>query len=467
MNYRYAAALLGCLLGAGCAGPLDRTWDDTTYRSINERFAASDAHRAGLQANDDASQAVTTGMESLSVLMLDDAIRIGIANTPSLRRAGYEVDIAAGMVTQAGLYPNPSIAFEAEALGSDAGSGGETSYRIEQQFLLGGKLRHARGVAQQEQLAAQVRFLAEEFAVASRITRSYYAALSTQARLESRQELLSLSQELMDAARAQVDAGAATVPDQLRAEVVNEQAQIELATAQLEAQSALRGLATSMGLAEPFELPLGTDMVHVLALGSQEEITNQALNSNNRIILARIEMERSQRAHDLARANSVPDLVASAGPRYSDPDNETTFDVGIGLEIPLFDRNQGAIRAAIAKRRASAAQLQDEQLGVIQEVSRAWAAYESARIASTRYRNNLLPKAEQTLDLTRQAYQRGKADYLRLLDAQQVVIESSIAHVDAIQSMHEAASRLRELAQSDAPWRASSTPHNERGKGTS
>ena len=61
--------------------------------------------------------------------------------------------------------------------------------------------------------------------------------------------------------------------------------------------------------------------------------------------------------------------------------------------------------------------------------------------------------ADRSLDLTRQAYERGKADYLRLLDAQQVVVESRIAYVDAQQKLQEAAALLRELAQIDASWR--------------
>jgi cobalt-zinc-cadmium efflux system outer membrane protein len=175
------------------------------------------------------------------------------------------------------------------------------------------------------------------------------------------------------------------------------------------------------------------------------------------VSLARIAIERARSVHELAKAEAVPNLVASAGPRYSDPESETTLDLGVGMEIPLFDRNQGNIRAAMADRLSSAAQLREVQLQLIAEVSEAWAAYESARIATTRYQQTLLPKAQQTLDLTRQAYERGNADYLRLLDAQQVVIESRISYVDALYRLQAAAALLRELAQTDAPWRDSST----------
>lgn len=449
-------AALGCLLGAGCAGPMDRPWDDVVYQSLRDRYADSDKRIAEIppHAQLDEPVAYLTALDALSV---DDAVRIAIANTPSLRSAGYHVDVAAGRVIQAGLYPNPQFEFFAESLGAEAGKGGETNYLLSQELVLGGKLDRARDVAQADELAAKAAFVAEEFAVASRVTRSYFAAVAAQERLESRRQLIDLSQQLLDAANAQVDAGAATEPDRLRAEVVQAQAEIDLESARLDAHAALRSLASAIGIDGTVEIPLTDTPRSLPHFPSQEAVVAAALAANSRVSLARIAIERARSVHELAKAEAVPNLVASAGPRYSDPESETTLDLGVGMEIPLFDRNQGNIRAAMADRLSSAAQLREVQLQLIAEVSEAWAAYESARIATTRYQETLLPKAQQTLDLTRQAYERGSADYLRLLDAQQVVIESRIAYVDALYRLQAAAALLRELAQTDAPWRDSST----------
>jgi len=272
-------------------------------------------------------------------------------------------------------------------------------------------------------------------------------------RLARRQDLADLATQLSDAASAQVAAGAATEPDRLRAEVAVEQAQIELEAARLEAGATRRGLASAMGLEEAIEIPLTSPAHELPQLPGRDELAAAVLDANSRVALARIALERSRRAHDLAKAEAIPDLVASIGPRYSDPENETTLDVGLGIEIPLFDRNQGEIRAAVAERLSAAAKLRGVQLELLAEVSDAWSAYETAHVAATRYRDQLLPKAERTLDLTRQAYERGKTDFLRLLDAQQVVVESRIAYVDALQRLHEAAAILRELAQTGASWR--------------
>ena len=364
------------------------------------------------------------------------------------------MDAATGRVTQAGLYPNPAFAIDAEGLGSDAGGGGETVYRVEQEIPLGGKLRRARGVAEADRWSAQAELVAEEFAVASQVTRAYFGVVAAEERAARRQDLVELADQLLGAATARVDAGAATEVDRLRAEIATEQARLALDAAVLERDAARRALALAMGVEGPVTLPLTSAPDVLPDLPDREEFVAAVLATNSRAAMAQIAVERARRAHALARAEAVPNLVASIGPRYSDPENETTLDIGLGIDIPLFDRNQGGIEAAIAERLAAAAGLQGVQRELLAEVSEAWSAYEASRLAAARYREHLRPMADRSLDLTRQAYERGKADYLRLLDAQQVVVESRIAYVDAQQKLQEAAALLRELAQIDASWRS-------------
>lgn len=444
---RTIAALLGCTIVVGCAGPMDRRWDDTLYRSLTDRADQTPPHN-------DPPTARRPDLAALRELSVDDAVRIGIANSPRLVAAGHRVDVAAGKVTQAGLYPNPIFALEAESLGADAGAGGETSYVLEQEIVLGDRLGRAARVAEADEYAARAAFIAEEFALASRISNAYVAAVAAAERVRSRAGLVALAERLLDAANAQVQAGAATEPDRLRAEVAREQAAIAFDEARLDADAARKALASAMGLDGLPDLPLSTPPDAAPDLPDEAALLDAALARNARMVGARIAVERARRAYDLARAEAAPALFASAGPRYSDPDNETTLDVGVGIELRAFDRNQGNIRAAAAERMVRAAELRDAELGVRADVADAWAAYSAARLATDRYRAELIPKAERTLDLTRQAYERGKADYLRLLDAQQVVIQSRVASLNALERLHAAAARLRELAQTDAPWRA-------------
>lgn len=438
---------------SGCAGPLEHRWDDPVYRSIQERFAAHD--RAMSEGVSDSHSLSSLDLETLDSLSVEDAIRYAIGQSPSLRAAGYRIDAASGRVIQAGLYPNPSLELGGEAIGSDAGSAGETAYIIEQEIVLGGRLDRARDIAHSDELRSRAIFIAQEYRVAAQVSRAYLACIAAQNRLARREELAALVHELLESTRIRFEAGSATQPDQLRAQVAYEQSQLNLDHAGYEADGANRALALLIGLDESIELSLVTAMDIVPVFDSYDELLAKALESNSQMSLAQLAITRAKQSHQLAQANAIPDLVVSIGPRYSDIDDETTLDLGIGIEIPLFDRNQGEIQATLAERLSVSAQYQSVQLELASQVAQAWSVYQSTRSAVERYQNQLLPMAEQTLELTRQAYQSGKANYLRLLDAQQVMIESQISYIDTVEQLHMTAILLNELSQSSSPWRNS------------
>jgi cobalt-zinc-cadmium efflux system outer membrane protein len=457
------AALL--VLTAGCAGSHLREWRDPLYlRHVATGDRQAESHdRITPRPADPGSQGEPPAISPDAALRIDDAIRYAVMNHPALRRQAYGVRAAAWREIQSRLSPNPSFAVEAEALGSDAGRGGETAFLLEQELVTSGKLAKTGAVAEADRLLAQSSFQEAVFGVATRVRGAFVAAVASEQRLISERELLSLADELLTSADAQVEAGAATEPDRLRAEVVREQAAIGLYAAESSAAAARRNLAATLGIDGALEATLVGDLMALPALPSREETLARALEQNTRIERALLAIERARRAHELARAQSIPNLRATLGPRYSDPERETTIDFGLGIEVPLFDRNQGEIAATTADRLAAGASLGAVRLELIGAVSQAWSSYESALFAVESYRSSLIPKAERTLDLTRQAYRAGKTDYLRLLDAQQTYVRSRIAYVDALEALHQAAAVLEGLMQSSLPWRDAGVANNMEG----
>jgi len=450
-NIYWILPVIGAGLVAGCAGPLDTRWENPVYRSLQQRYSEQDRQITESAAAEQIS--AVNKLKSLEEIRVEDAIRIAIRNHPKLRAAGYRVDAASGRVVQSGLYPNPSLNLSGESVGASAGNGGETSFVIEQEVVLGGKLKRAQDVANSDRLSEQVAFEALEFALAMDVSRAYYRVQVAHERFEWNQELVALSSRLLDSVQARVEAGSATETDQLRAEVVYEQAQLGLDASRLQVETTKQSLASAVGVDAGFDMPMSTSIDQFPELPTYEMLVSSTLEANSRMSLARIAIERAMQAHKLAQAESKPGLFASIGPRYSDIDHETTVDLGLSLVIPLFDRNQGEIDATLFERLTASAELRNVQLELLAEVSAAWGSYQSALKASNRYRDQLLPKAERTLDLTRQAYQSGKVDFLRLLDAQQVIIESRLAYLDTLEQLHSSAALLNQLSQHDAHWR--------------
>ena len=57
-------------------------------------------------------------------------------------------------------------------------------------------------------------------------------------------------------------------------------------------------------------------------------------------------VERQQHMIELEKSFRIPDLTVSVGPRRFEETGQSAWVAGISLPIPIFDRNQGARRAA-------------------------------------------------------------------------------------------------------------------------
>lgn len=432
---------------AGCAPQTGTVWDDPVYARLIENYQDIDLNVAPGDANDQPAPGTEAILSAKEALSLGDAITITVANHPRLRTAGYAVRAAEGREVQARLGPNPGFGVEAEALGASEGESGETAYVLRQEFITAGKLDKAGRVAQADQLVSRAAFNATKHELIAGVKQAFYAVLAAERRVAARRELADLAAQLLQATEARVEAGAAIEPDRLRAQVAHEQARLALRTADAELEAARKTLSVAMGLDAPLAIPLAGDLESLLAFPSQADVLQRVLAWNSRLQAARHSRERARRAHELAKAEAWPNITAFAGPRYSDIDGESTLDAGVVLEIPLINRNQGAIAEALAERLRAGASLGQTQLELIEATSQAWIAYDLARTVVETYREVLLPKTRRTLELTERAYRSGKLDYLRLLDAQQVFVETNVIYLDALLGLHQAAAALESLME--------------------
>lgn len=430
---------------SGCATPLSNSWDDPLYAKFMQEYSASDAE--ALLPEDSPWQMPL--LSQLDTLNLENAIAIGLNNHPRLRTAVYEIHAAQAREIQAGIGPNPSVAYEAEGLGAAEGSGGESAYIVSQEFITAGKLEKAGLVAQAELFQSQAEFLATKSDFIADVKQAFYSVLAGEKRVEARQRLADVAGQLLASVNAQVVAGSAIEPDRLRANVASQQAKLELQDAESDLFIARRSLMVNLGLETPITLPVDGDLEAIAELPKRDVILQRVLARNSNLEAARLGIERARKAHDLAKAESWPNITAFAGPRYSDIDGESTMDAGIEMEIPLFDRNQGGIAEALAERLKAGTILGQTKLDLIEATSEAWSQYKTSRDAAKQYREVLLPMSRRTLDLTEQGYKSGKFGYLRLLDAQQLFVQTNIVYVDNLLRLQQAIALLEALMQSE------------------
>ena len=85
-------------------------------------------------------------------ITLEDLERKALERNPTIGQARADVNAAAGLAKQAGLYPNPSLSAVGEEIArGPIIRGGEIGGGFQQRIVTGGKLGLSRKVAEQEQ----------------------------------------------------------------------------------------------------------------------------------------------------------------------------------------------------------------------------------------------------------------------------------------------------------------------------
>ncbi len=144
------------------------------------------------------------------VLSLEQAISKTLERNPELAAARPEIGKAQAQKRQAGFYPNPELAFELENFaGSGAFSGtgnAERTLTLEQEILLGGKIKKRRQVADGELKNTQWELQILEQDIRSEVKQAYIEVTGDQNALALQQKLVDLSVQIHETVRQKVDA---------------------------------------------------------------------------------------------------------------------------------------------------------------------------------------------------------------------------------------------------------------------
>lgn len=116
---------------------------------------------------------------------------------------------------------------------------------------------------------------------------------------------------------------------------------------------------------------------------------------------------QAQYSSTSARREALPNLLLRATIEQTSP-TERAFRPGIGLSIPLLNRNQGFIASADAAASQAEESLRGLSLRVTAEVSAAVADYLAASTEVAMLRSAVLQAGRQNRDLSEIAYREGK-----------------------------------------------------------
>jgi cobalt-zinc-cadmium efflux system outer membrane protein len=360
-------------------------------------------------------------------------------NSPTLKQAAAIKERSEQQGRQAGLPPNPTIGYSGEHIRGGSYHGGEEGAFVQQTVVLGGKLSLRQDVFRQQAASDRIGVDEQTYRLRADVQRAFYRALTVQATVEVRRKMLGLAADAVETAHHLANLGQADAPDVLQAEVESEQSKIDYVDAQREYLQQFAMLAALCNQPSMLVSPLAGDLETVPDLNADATVGKLLMESPT--------MQRAQQDVAVAEARlkqskrePVPNLTVQAGEWYSgerlEGINKPAGWMGFaqaGIELPLWNRNQGNTGAAKADVARAQADVTRTQLSLKQTAESLAQGYLSARFQAERYRTQLIPRAQRAYELYGMKYQQMAAAYPQVLTSQRTLFNLQIAYLHALE----------------------------------
>jgi outer membrane protein, heavy metal efflux system len=358
------------------------------------------------------------------VLSLQDLEAKALEKNPTLAQAAAGIREARGLARQAGTYPNPVVG----VVGDDntpnqTFRGGEIGMFGEQRIVTAGKLRLSRGVYSQQEVQAQAAEEAQRYRVLTAVRVLFYEALGAGRLVEVEQRLAGLTTEAASISRQLANVGQADQPDVLQSEIEAQQAEVALLRAQIVQQRVWRQLAAVAGDPALDITPLDGDIEAIPAL-EKDSALQKILQDSPEVKIAAAGIARASAALEREKVETIPDILVRGGFKYHPFLGADLKPVGIvgffdvGIEIPIFNRNKGAIEAARGQVEEAERDADRVRLALHARLAEVYHDYEAAARLAGKYRQEMLPRAQRAYDLYRNSFQQMAAAYPQVLIAQ-------------------------------------------------
>ena len=418
------AVALGAVALSGCTSPLaSRDIYDRLERLGVPRPTQDDQQVSAspYMAQDDAATLPTTSVT------LADLLQLAEQTNPELRSSRFAAGVSAGQAWQAGLYPNPTASVRSGEIGFD-GDSSNTILGVTQPIVIGNRLRAAVAAADAEEAAKLAEVARVRREVFGRVAELHASVLERDAQIKLVDELISVASKTLSIAETRFEARAVAEPDVIRprVEVYQLRADRQRLAQELAAAEKQLGLLLRTD-------PIGADrliaQIPLMPEPLDEEVLVSAVKlAHPALIVEDREIEAA--SLDRIRAERVPDLNVSAGIGYSDEGDQGIAEIGVGAEIPLWDRRQGDIMSArfeLMQRRQNKVVTQNRLLSTLAEEL---GAYNAARDQLAVIRDQVVPDAQRAFDQIDESYRAGRSSFIELLDAQRTLMQSRRTQIE-------------------------------------
>ncbi len=394
----------------------------------------------------------------LRVADLDLALEYGMRNHAGLKAAFARWQSALERIPQVSSLPDPQVSFTQFIDDLETRTGPqERRYGVSQTLPWFGKLSGRADVASSQAEAAWQQVEAKRLEIIRNISVAYheYAYLAEAIRIQ--ETILDLLRQLEPVVQSRIQGGAGQ-GDLLRLQVEVGLLEDELASLRRVQPAQSARLAAAMSLATEQLLPL-PQLVEPEPVASEARAwLRLAQQSNPKLRELAERMSGGEHALELSKLERWPDLTL--GFDYLETDSavnpgtkgsgDDPYGVRVMFNLPIWTgRYAAAEREARSSLSAAGHERADYLVQLRADIELAAYHLDNAVRQVALYRDSLLPRAREALEVVRTEYRSGGADLLSVIDSERALLGFETSYWRACRDQLQSVARLQFLTGGD------------------
>jgi cobalt-zinc-cadmium efflux system outer membrane protein len=350
---------------------------------------------------------------------------------PTLESAEASLEAARGLLRQARAYPNPKMAVVfGRGRPRDGGdSRSESQFVLAQPIEVSGIRKWRARLAEASLRGAEVDRILAEIQVDFAVARLAYSVILEERRTEIARESAGVAGRLHELLTRRSELGESSPLEVAKARTewfARRRAVLDAESALDAARDALRRFCRDT---LPTLYVISETLTESRAMDLPADLMGRLRSRNPLLLRAGIAAAEAQARIEVTRKERFPVIELMA-------DHEKELDrvgtsVGVGLTIPLWNRNRGAIAAATADQMAVSADARALALELETSLVQASAAYRRALAAVRLHQEGWTAAARQSLDIAAFSFENGEASLLEVLDAQRSYLGVNLAEAES------------------------------------
>ncbi|MDA1043634.1 MAG: TolC family protein [Verrucomicrobia bacterium] len=394
---------------------------------------------------------VAAWAQSPVTLDTDKAIQLAFQNNHAIRIAAQEEAQAELRLKWAGRLANPELGldYQDDALGQDENEG-SFGLAITQELPLSSRRGDEKRLSLAQLDLTRAELADQRRQLAHAVDKAMIQLALVRGAIAFERELEALNTEIVDFLSLQVERGEASALELTQTILTGRILAQQVQTQEAEARRQTIQLKQLLGLDSQTEIILDNFLTLPKQAPAPAPAIEALLSNRPDYLVAQARMAQAEGALELEKSKRWEDVsfrIFMERERAIDTpgglERNTLAGMGITIPLPIVQRNQDGIAAAMLTRETASLSIQALQFRIRNEYDQARQSctdtYEVAKTLS----KELLTLADRNFADLRRAYENGQASLFQVQQAQEQVLELKSSTLAAIAAYHTAESVLR------------------------